>query len=268
MVHGENRIPYRIDRSLTGLAGPEYHAIISFGLPIEPEDSQHGEYRLNLWENQLTGEIPSELSSLSNLEGLHLHTNGLSGTIPSWLGDLAKLERLSLRNNRFSGQIPSELGNLTNLRVLYLDSNELTGYIPGQLDKLSNLEVLFLAGNELTGCIPLGLQDVRDHDLARLNLPFCDCVERGAVEDAANEGLVSDCNFLLKERDTLAGTASLNWAADLPISQWDGITIGGTPERVKELFLAKRQLTGTIPPELGWLSDNKLAVQLGIAGSQ
>ena len=46
MVHGENRIPYWIDRSLTGLAGPEYHAIISFGLPIEPEDSQYGEYRL------------------------------------------------------------------------------------------------------------------------------------------------------------------------------------------------------------------------------
>ena len=48
MVHGKNRIPYRIDRRLTGLAGPEYHAIISFGLPIEPEDSQYGEYRLTM----------------------------------------------------------------------------------------------------------------------------------------------------------------------------------------------------------------------------
>ena len=48
MVHGENRIPYWIDRSLTGLAGPEYHAIISFGLPIEPEDSQYGEYRFEV----------------------------------------------------------------------------------------------------------------------------------------------------------------------------------------------------------------------------
>ena len=46
MVHGKNRIPYWIDRRLTGLAGPEYHAIISFGLPIEPEDSQYGKYRL------------------------------------------------------------------------------------------------------------------------------------------------------------------------------------------------------------------------------
>ena len=46
MVHGENRIPYWIDRRLTGLAGPDYDAIISFGLPFEPEDSQYGEYRL------------------------------------------------------------------------------------------------------------------------------------------------------------------------------------------------------------------------------
>ena len=45
MVHGKKRIPYWRDRRLNGLAGPEYHAIISFGLPIEPEDSQYGEYR-------------------------------------------------------------------------------------------------------------------------------------------------------------------------------------------------------------------------------
>ena len=32
-----------IDRRLNGLAGPEYDATISFGLPIEPEDSQYGE---------------------------------------------------------------------------------------------------------------------------------------------------------------------------------------------------------------------------------
>ena len=45
MVHGKNRIPYWIDRSLTGLAGPDY-ATISFGLPFEPEDCQYGKYRL------------------------------------------------------------------------------------------------------------------------------------------------------------------------------------------------------------------------------
>ena len=43
MVHGKNRIPYRIDRRLNGPAGPDYDATISFGLPFEPEDSQYGE---------------------------------------------------------------------------------------------------------------------------------------------------------------------------------------------------------------------------------
>ena len=45
MGHDKNRIPYRIDRRLTGLAEPDYDATISFGLPIEPEDSQYGKYR-------------------------------------------------------------------------------------------------------------------------------------------------------------------------------------------------------------------------------
>ena len=47
----QKRISYWIDRRLTGLAGPAYDATISFGLPIEPEDSQYGKSRL---EHHLT----------------------------------------------------------------------------------------------------------------------------------------------------------------------------------------------------------------------
>ena len=32
--HSKNHIPYWIDRRLTGLAGPDYDATISFGLPL------------------------------------------------------------------------------------------------------------------------------------------------------------------------------------------------------------------------------------------
>ena len=56
MVHGKNRIPYWIDRRLTGLAGPDYHATISFGLPFESEDSQYGKYRTytTSWDSTTT----------------------------------------------------------------------------------------------------------------------------------------------------------------------------------------------------------------------
>ena len=47
MLYDCKRISYWIDRRLTGLAGPDYDATISFGLPLEPEDSQYGKSRIN-----------------------------------------------------------------------------------------------------------------------------------------------------------------------------------------------------------------------------
>ena len=82
------------------------------------------------------------------------------------------------------------------------------------------------------------------------------CSTGGAVADAANNpGLVADCEVLLAARDTLAGTASLNWAANTSIGEWDGITVGGTPPRVTGLALVQKQLTGETPPALASLSN-------------
>ena len=66
-------------------------------------------------------------------------------------------------------------------------------------------------------------------------------------------GLVADCEVLLGLRDRLAGDRGLNWSADIPITQWDGIAIGDSG--VKTLELGDRELTGVIPPELGYLSQ-------------
>ena len=84
------------------------------------------------------------------------------------------------------------------------------------------------------------------------------CTTGGAVPDAANNpGLVSDCDTLLAVKDTLRGTGTLNWSANTPIGNWDGITVGGTPQRVTQLELRVRgitRVTGTIPAELGGLT--------------
>ena len=59
---------------------------------------------LDLSANQLSGEIPPELGSLSNLEWLDLNGSRLSGEIPSELGSLSNLERLDLHGNQLSGR--------------------------------------------------------------------------------------------------------------------------------------------------------------------
>ena len=61
---------------------------------------------LYLGDNGLTGEIPPELGSLSNLTALYLDTNAL----PPELGSLSNLTDLSLYHNALSGAIPAELG--------------------------------------------------------------------------------------------------------------------------------------------------------------
>ena len=69
-----------------------------------------------------------------------------------------------------------------------------------------------------------------------------------------NPGLVTDCEALLKSRDRLAGTATLNWSEDTSITEWDGVRLGETPQRVTQLYLVQKSLGGTIPADLGSLS--------------
>ena len=167
-----------------------------------------------------------------------------------------------------NGNIPKQLGSLTNLQSLDLSDNRLTGSIAAELLDLANLQELYLGGNLLTGCVPDGLRDVPNNDIARLGLPFCSehpCVSGGAVVDVTNAGLKSDCERLLAARDTLAGTASLNWSADTPITEWNGVVLGGTHGHVTELDLGALGLNGRIPKELGSLSNLQ---QLYLWGNQ
>lgn len=75
-----------------------------------------------------------------------------------------------------------------------------------------------------------------------------------AVADETNADLVSDCEALLEGRDTLAVNASLNWSGDTPISDWEGVALQGTPQRVASLDLRDMGLDGSVPDELGRLS--------------
>ena len=102
MVHGKNRIPYWIDRRLPGLAGPEYHAIISFGLPIEPEDSQYGESRLKTghgasgmdflteistaWNEHWGASIATILAVLALLKSMGKEIQQIGSLIWRWIG--------------------------------------------------------------------------------------------------------------------------------------------------------------------------------------
>ena len=71
----------------------------------------------------------------------------------------------------------------------------------------------------------------------------------------ANTGLVQDCTALLQARDALAGPGRLNWDGTRALSDWTGVTVGGTPQRVVGLRLDALGLTGPVPAALGELTQ-------------
>ena len=77
---------------------------------------------------------------------LDLYGNELTGEIPAELGNLANLEQLDLFGNQLSGEIPPELGNLADLAFLFLNENQLSGCVPSSLSGRLNMEYSELGG--------------------------------------------------------------------------------------------------------------------------
>ena len=93
------------------------------------------------------------------------------------------------------------------------------------------------------------------------------CANGIAVPDLANNlGLFDDCVVLLAARDTLAGSRTLNWSANVYIGSWSGVFLSGSPRRV--YWLSTYGVTGTIPPELGDLTNLERLDLSGFLGYQ
>ena len=148
----------------------------------------------------------------------------LGGIIPPELGNLDELRVLELDENNLVGSIPSSLGRLTNLRELRLEWNRLSGIQRG-LGRLRNLQVLSLSGNDLRGTI---LDVVGHYDWARAPEP-----------PDRFRNLSELAMYYIKNTPVVSSLTKLEF-----------------------LYLAYNDLTGSIPAELGSLT-NLRALALG-----
>ncbi|XP_068316510.1 receptor-like protein EIX2 [Pyrus communis] len=109
---------------------------------------------IHLSSNQLTGEIPREITDLMGLVSLNLSRNNLTGPITPMIGKLESLQSLDLSRNHIYGGIPTSLFQIYGLGDLDLSNNNLSGKIP-MGTQLQPYDSSDFAGNPLLCGIPL-----------------------------------------------------------------------------------------------------------------
>ena len=133
--------------------------------------------QLLLYENQITGTIPSALPSLSSLSHLDLSSNLLTGNLPDALYDMPSLSSLYLSSNQLSGPIISQASSASRqLTHVWLNDNSFSGDIPPSFGEFLNLRSFLMQQNNLEGTMPVEVCDLfgARGELERLE---ADCVD-------------------------------------------------------------------------------------------
>ena len=97
----------------------------------------------------LNGTLPNEFGLYfpAMVECL-LPGNHFTGNIPSTIGNMTNLQHLNLASNDFSGQIPRSIGSMPVLQIADFSENHLTSLEKGILFTSQSMEVLSLASNK------------------------------------------------------------------------------------------------------------------------
>ncbi|KAK4357196.1 hypothetical protein RND71_022806 [Anisodus tanguticus] len=103
---------------------------------------------LNLTSMGLSGSLSPSIARLTALSAIWLANNNLTGSIPD-LSSLSNLEILHLEDNQLSGEIPPSLGNIKSLNEIFLQNNNLTGQVPSSLLGKPTLNLRTTPGNPL-----------------------------------------------------------------------------------------------------------------------
>ena len=198
------------------------------------------------------------------LESLYEATSGAGWTnSEGWLGDgavsewhgvsadsLGRVTGIDLSRNGLAGELTRNLGELARMAELRINSNALSGRLLPSLTRLA-LREFHWADTEM--CSPA-------EESFRQWLKAIESHEGTGVEcgpPTERDILVA----LYRATDGPNWVNSDNWLTDAPLRSWYGVVVNGEHRLVK-IDLARNNLSGPIPPELGELA-NLTSLSLG-----
>ncbi|MGL5682311.1 MAG: leucine-rich repeat domain-containing protein [Marinifilaceae bacterium] len=192
--------------------GTEWHDTWDLKLPIDEWYGVSMEggrvYDVELYYNNLKGQLPEELTKLDKMERFHANGNALTGELPKWLAQMPMLRRIRLDDNYFTGTIPSEYVAFANKPNNRLELQE----------------------NFIESPIPNGMALDNDSDIIyRYQYLPEDTNKENETIDIARELYAMPCNVT----DSLALVELCNanpaleelWDLNSPIHNWQGVSL-------------------------------------------
>ena len=126
----------------------EGHLVVIKGKDLEYSTTLQLVKIIDLSNNNLSGEIPAEVTHLKGLQSLNFSFNILTGRIPEKIGDLGSVESIDFSSNQLSSQIPQSMSSLTFLSQLNLSNNNLIRKILSST-QLQSLNASNFFGNKI-----------------------------------------------------------------------------------------------------------------------
>lgn len=230
---------------------------------------------ITLVYNNVSGEIPKELTLAKRLQAVILYDNAITKPIPEAIYTMDSLQSLELSYNQIPGELPKTM-NMPSMESLSLGSNMLHGPLPTSWNA-PKLQLLDLNSNSFTGVLPNSLADVRT--LKTLYLSINDL--RGEYPDSWGNLKSLELLWLFQNKG-LKGPFPSSWAALTSLQsvsleqmtgsfpgffgEWRSLTfvqivrgslMGSIPSNfcnlrnLKTLWLFQNNITGEIPSCIG-----------------
>ncbi|XP_057754124.1 receptor-like protein 7 [Arachis stenosperma] len=175
--------------------------------------------------------LKSLIQNSTRLEQLRLNFVTISSSLPHTLTNLTSLQKLSFRQCELYGEFPIGIFSLANLTSLNFARNQnLQGTLPASIGNLTNLASLLLGDNSFHGEIPQSL--FRLENLVALDLTSNFFEGRLAVDMFLKLRMLKDLDLSLNKLSLFSQNRTVN-VTNLPPIQW--------------LELSRCNLNGEIP---------------------
>eukprot|EP01032_Pedospumella_encystans_P030737 gene30737-34687_t len=203
-------------------------------------------FEFNNFENYFSGTLPASLGRLSSsLQYIEVYNNHLTGSIPSSFSSLTMLTTLLVENNHLSGEI-SNLFKATAQTLLFtiqVGGNILQGTLPSAIFSLPLLNSFSAVGNCFGGSLPDNICTATSLSVLLLDGASSGCTKRTFVTQAHGmQGTIPSCLLHMPNMQVLH-LSSNGFTGSLPVD----LPVGPA---LYDLALDHNRLTGFIPQTL------------------